>query len=537
MREIVGRLALLSSLLLCATACDIANHAAVPGRPENPGRLLVVSPGIEALMPGRFFDYVSEARCRISEGPQELEAQRPVWRASQAIYPNPGLSSHTYWFRLRLESAAVQKRVLYMPHSFDELRVYLFRGDVLDGTTAATGSPVRARMLAMCETGRGAGTLQNRRPACHLELPAGRASIYIRMSNEDSLWLPAQLLSDEAYQRRQEIENLLYGAYFGVLWIMALYNLLVYLRTRESSFLVYVAFTVANIAHFFVQSGFAAYFLLSGACDSARLHRPDHGGDLWRDRLQLRRQFPETPNPFAAHIPCPAGRSKSAGRALVAGRVAPVAARLLRDAYARQSRLRHLFRTAADRPAQYARRVRSGPHLRRCGSRFFYGRGALYRADLRMGPGELDYDVCFPGRLAHAGGALFPGPRGPHLGFAARRRPQPGRTGKCAPRYRAFGGTLSPTGRRFARSNLRAGRARLRASGERGHLTAAGNAPEVRDRSAAGRAVVFAAGSGGFRAVIRKPCWRRSCRNSSRAARRAVHCAWPIAWGNPSRWI
>ncbi len=260
MREIVGRLAPLLSLLVCAAACDFANQAAVPERPEDSGRLLVVSSAVEAIIPGRFFDYVSQARGEVSEGPRELEAQAPAWQASQEAYPNPGLSSRTFWFRLRLESAAVQERMLYMPHSFDELRVYLFRGDVFDAAAAATGPPIRDRMLAMCEIGRGTGTLQTRRPACRLALPAGRASIYIRMRNGDSLWLPAQLLSDAAYQRRQEIENLLYGAYFGVLWIMALYNLLVYLRTRESSFLPYVAFTVANIAYFFVQSGFAAYF-------------------------------------------------------------------------------------------------------------------------------------------------------------------------------------------------------------------------------------------------------------------------------------
>ncbi|MEQ9366765.1 MAG: 7TM diverse intracellular signaling domain-containing protein, partial [Leptospirales bacterium] len=237
-------------LFACAPAGEPASDD--PAAPV--GRTLVLPSGDQSgtVLPGRFLDYFESAPGARESGAappwrQAALDNRIAWRPSNVDYPNPGMTSRSFWFRLRLESPVERERWLYFPHSFDELDVF-----------ARTDSTENEAQL-LCAVGRRDVPLRTRRPACRLTIAAGSSIYYIRVRNQDSLWLPAQILTAAAYHQRLEAENLLYGAYFGVLWIMALYNFLVYLRTREVSFLPYVAFTAANIAYFFVQSGFAAY--------------------------------------------------------------------------------------------------------------------------------------------------------------------------------------------------------------------------------------------------------------------------------------
>ncbi|MCR9143072.1 MAG: ATP-binding protein [bacterium] len=257
MRAILGRW-IAAPVLVIVLIPGLAGCSAESGvGADSIGRTLTLSAGKDlpagdvnqTIYPGRFLDYYDEAAAYDAPPPwRRPAAEAPIdWQASRVEYPNPGMSPRAYWFRLRLESPDSLERYFYIPHSFDELNIFI----------QDSANENQAREL--CAIGRRDVPIKTRRPVCRLSIPAGVSEFYIRTRNQDSQWLPAQILSEGAYHRRLETENLLYGAYFGVLWIMALYNFLVYLRTREISFLPYVGFTIANIAYFFVQSGFAAY--------------------------------------------------------------------------------------------------------------------------------------------------------------------------------------------------------------------------------------------------------------------------------------
>lgn len=215
---------------------------------DTPSVLVLPTPDqVPDIRPGKYLQYYSEAAREGVPNPWQraLAGERVRWQRATADYPNPGMTPLRYWFRLHVSSEAAQDRFIYFPHSFDVLDVWVqHNGIVRPG----------------CSIGRNHGALKTRRPVCNVRIPVGESAYYFRVKNHATLWLPLHFLSEASYHRRLETENLLYGAYFGILFIMAVYNFVIYLRTREISYLPYVGFTLSNIAYFLVQSGFAAYY-------------------------------------------------------------------------------------------------------------------------------------------------------------------------------------------------------------------------------------------------------------------------------------
>ncbi|MEK9713440.1 MAG: 7TM-DISM domain-containing protein, partial [Thalassolituus sp.] len=69
---------------------------------------------------------------------------------------------------------------------------------------------------------------------------AEEQEIYIRIQTPGPLLIPLDLLT---YKDAAEEEKLLYlwaGAFLGIIFIMALYNLFLYFTLREASYILYV---------------------------------------------------------------------------------------------------------------------------------------------------------------------------------------------------------------------------------------------------------------------------------------------------------
>lgn len=97
------------------------------------------------------------------------------------------------------------------------------------------------------------------------KLPAaGNQPIFIRIKSESQIQLPVNLWQSSAFYAHDRIESIIFGIYFGILMIMALYNLFIYLSTRETAYAFYVLYVVSMFFFQLSQSGFAYEFIWPG---------------------------------------------------------------------------------------------------------------------------------------------------------------------------------------------------------------------------------------------------------------------------------
>jgi len=97
--------------------------------------------------------------------------------------------------------------------------------------------------------------------------------LYLRVKNSNAMKLPLTLWQEEAYTSQRQTELMIQGAYFGMMAIMAIYNLFVYFSLRDKSYLYYVLFVVTFSAWMFIEKGLAfQYIWPNGVWQNSQLY-------------------------------------------------------------------------------------------------------------------------------------------------------------------------------------------------------------------------------------------------------------------------
>lgn len=73
-------------------------------------------------------------------------------------------------------------------------------------------------------------------------LPGESATILTRISTKEQIVLPMYICTPEASRDMMSKADILFGAYFGLIVVMALYNLFIYFSVKDKSYLLYVIY-------------------------------------------------------------------------------------------------------------------------------------------------------------------------------------------------------------------------------------------------------------------------------------------------------
>ncbi|MCG8537156.1 MAG: sensor histidine kinase [Pseudomonadales bacterium] len=93
--------------------------------------------------------------------------------------------------------------------------------------------------------------------------PDGAVSlpIYIRIATKSSLQAPISIFTSNEKNQAEISESLIYGAYFGLMLVMILYNGFIFLTTRLTAYLYYVLFNCALFVSQLANRGYAYQYL------------------------------------------------------------------------------------------------------------------------------------------------------------------------------------------------------------------------------------------------------------------------------------
>ncbi len=156
------------------------------------------------------------------------------WIPSQKPVPNFGYTSSVYWIRFRIRGNSQLSGEWYLEVGYSPLDHIQFYFQGTDG------------IYHMKETGDlfpfGQREVRNRNFIFSLTSSESEKVYYVRVKTESSVQLPLTLWEPKTLMESIDVEQYIFGVYYGIIAVMILYNLFIFFSIRDWSYLFYVLF-------------------------------------------------------------------------------------------------------------------------------------------------------------------------------------------------------------------------------------------------------------------------------------------------------
>ncbi len=241
----------LFGILLPTLALGAQSYARVVDMAEISGHVTVSSS----------LDYVEQTQrvYTIEDLLADQQAGDIPWIGNRLDSPGFGFDANTFWFRLVVTNSSQSKldRLLEIENPvLDEVLFYQVDEDGYIINVSQTGDR----------------NPSSDRPFFHhnLVLPfsikAGATHyLYFRVTTAGSLEFPLEVWEPQAFQERDQVKLLFFGALFGILVVMGVYNFFIYTLFRDQGMVYYAAFSIGLMMFLSTMHGFTAQYLWADA--------------------------------------------------------------------------------------------------------------------------------------------------------------------------------------------------------------------------------------------------------------------------------
>lgn len=143
---------------------------------------------------------------------------------------NFGMTGHAYWFRFDLDMQQTESPIWLLAIEYSNLDFVDFYMIHEDGSIVSRSSGDRRKFSER--------QFQHRYPLFQIPLQKGeKASIYLRVQTDGATEVPMHLVTKSAFFAADHDEQYFRGIFFGVLGIMFLYNLALWIGSRNIEYL------------------------------------------------------------------------------------------------------------------------------------------------------------------------------------------------------------------------------------------------------------------------------------------------------------
>lgn len=165
---------------------------------------------------------------------------------------NLGFTNSTYWFQFTVKNISEKEKFLIEIGYplIDQMTFYYLSGDKFVSVELGDKFPFHQR-----------SHLHN-----NFVIPVQirhqeKVSFYIKVETESTMTLPIVLWEESAFYKKDHQQQYLNGLYFGIIAVMAIYNLFVFLSIRDRSYLYYVVFIASFALYQLAIKGIAYEYL------------------------------------------------------------------------------------------------------------------------------------------------------------------------------------------------------------------------------------------------------------------------------------
>ncbi|EDZ63402.1 sensor histidine kinase [Sulfurimonas gotlandica GD1] len=154
--------------------------------------------------------------------------------------PNFGFSTQTYWFKLQYNYVELMKSKEWWLnidyalldfvdiYVFDEKENLLIHKESGDLNSEAKRDVEQNKLLFSLPTE-----------------SLGTYTLYMKVKTTGSMFVPMQIISSKPLLETTHLNQTLTGMYYGILFILILYNSVIYIYTREKIYILYVSFVIS----------------------------------------------------------------------------------------------------------------------------------------------------------------------------------------------------------------------------------------------------------------------------------------------------
>jgi diguanylate cyclase len=219
--------------------------AQISGAPASAGPIPLIEFSAERLDISARLVYLPDSSPSLQV--EDVMAEGLPWRPVEGGSANFGFTDRAYWFRLLLDNGtpATMERYLELPRPFlDDVRLFHFaQGRLVKSYLLGDEQPFVQREIL------------HQNFVMPLALEPGRNVLLMRVASTGTVEAPLRLWQPTTFFEAASREHLLAGAVFGVLLVMVVYNLFVYLSTRDLNYLYYICFVASYLTFWGTLSG------------------------------------------------------------------------------------------------------------------------------------------------------------------------------------------------------------------------------------------------------------------------------------------
>ncbi len=154
--------------------------------------------------------------------------------------PNFGFTKSVYWVRFSAENSSTYDITRYIEIGFpllDRIELYTF----------GKNSRGELDLLQQDTTGRDFSfinrTIKHRNFVFPVHFPPGSGrTFYMRVETDDGMIFPVSFWEITTFNNRMQMENFLFGIYYGIIVAMLFYNLFLLIFTRDRNYLSYILY-------------------------------------------------------------------------------------------------------------------------------------------------------------------------------------------------------------------------------------------------------------------------------------------------------
>jgi len=216
---------------------------------------LVIDGSVGSLSPGQRMELLEDPGRMLSVTDVMSPEYSGKFRQCRSDVPNLGYTRSAWWFRFVLKNPTGEtvSPVLEIEYPLiDEIEIYVPR---IYGNTAMKRGGRLVPFSQKEEDYRGY--------VFHIEAPPRSETVYyIRVASEDSIAFPLMVLSERAFRKKDHIGQFVFGVYYGFIIVMILYNLLIFIATRDINyFYLILSLITMELMFKFSLNGFAFEFI------------------------------------------------------------------------------------------------------------------------------------------------------------------------------------------------------------------------------------------------------------------------------------
>ena len=202
-----------------------------------------------------------------------------------------GLTSSVYWFRFTLTNKSESQIHLYLEEAYpllDSFTLYKYWNKRIY-TERITGD----------RTHFGTRDLKVRNFVFNIILQPGETTYYLKVKNGGAINVPLIIWNPQSYIESMAKELPIMWMYYGLMLIMVIYNLVVFISVRESSYFYYIMTIISIILLELTLNGYAFQYLWPNSIWWANNCLPVFGHSaivfmslFFRSYIQTRKYFP-----------------------------------------------------------------------------------------------------------------------------------------------------------------------------------------------------------------------------------------------------